>query len=69
MISCPECLRTFSVALGGSDRPMREADCVYCGSLIHYAVVEPAKRAQLELLQGVRAGEMTQPASFSQLYD
>lgn len=40
-ITCPECLRVFSVAHEGSNCLIRELDCIYCGYLIKYAIVEP----------------------------
>jgi CheY-like chemotaxis protein len=42
MISCPDCLRTFPQAIGEAGRAIREADCVHCSSLIHYAIVPAA---------------------------
>lgn len=66
-ISCPECLRTFSLALGGPNRLVHEADCLYCGSLIHYAIMQPAERVPVEVLQRVRAEEMPRFANLSQL--
>jgi CheY-like chemotaxis protein len=65
-ISCPDCLRTFSLALGSSNRLVHEADCIYCGSLIHYAVMQPAERIPVEVLQWVRAEETSQFANLSQ---
>jgi len=41
MMSCPECLRTFTQVLGKQFRFIHETDCVYCRSLIRYAMVEP----------------------------
>ncbi len=40
-IACPECLRTFPQILSGFAQTICETDCVYCASLIHYAVVQP----------------------------
>jgi len=41
MMSCPECLRTFTQILGKQFRFIHETECVYCRSLIRYAMVEP----------------------------
>ena len=42
MITCPDCLRTFPQVLGDAVRPICEASCVHCSSLIHYAIVPAA---------------------------
>jgi hypothetical protein len=44
-ISCPECLRTFPHALGGTISSLRETDCIFCSSSIHFAVVQSTDRA------------------------
>lgn len=60
-IECPECLRTFSLPLGESDRHIREAHCIHCQSLIHLIVIDPGFRGDL--------GEATpKPANLSQSY-
>jgi CheY-like chemotaxis protein len=41
LISCPECLRSFSLAVGTADFIIHEANCVYCDTVIHYATVQP----------------------------
>lgn len=66
-ISCPDCLRTFSLALGGSNRLVHEADCIYCGSLIHYAIMQPAERVPVEVFPWTRVEEPPQFANRSQL--
>ena len=50
-LSCPECLRTFPLGLGETDRLIREANCAYCGSSIHYAILQPADPATPQLFQ------------------
>jgi len=65
-IACPECLRTFPQALGGSNRQIRETDCVYCRNLIRYAVVEPTERVPVEFLRTARTEEMPQRINVSQ---
>jgi CheY-like chemotaxis protein len=44
-ISCPECLRTFPQALSGSISSMRETDCIFCSSSIHFTVAQSTDRA------------------------
>jgi CheY-like chemotaxis protein len=44
-ISCPECLRTFPHALGGSISSLRETDCIFCSSSIHFEVAQSTDRA------------------------
>jgi CheY-like chemotaxis protein len=43
MITCPECLRAFAQLLGEAIIPIDETGCVYCHSLIHYAIVKPVE--------------------------
>ena len=38
-ITCPECLRAFSLSVSGSNLAIKEADCVYCYAIIWYGVV------------------------------
>ena len=40
MITCTECLRTFSQVLGEGAGTIRDASCVYCSSPIQYAIVQ-----------------------------
>jgi CheY-like chemotaxis protein len=65
-IVCPECLRTFPQALGGSSRQIRDADCVYCRCFIRYAIVQPTERVALKFFPRAQAEEMPQSASCSQ---
>lgn len=51
MISCPECLRTFPQVLDETVSAIRETGCVYCQSLIHYAIVQPADPASPQAFQ------------------
>ena len=41
MISCPECLRTFAEVFVPSRLLIHQAECPYCQTAIHYAIVEP----------------------------
>ena len=38
-VTCPECLRSFSLSVAASDFVIEDADCVYCDASIHYGVV------------------------------
>ena len=69
MICCTECLRAFPQALGGSVSPIRIADCIYCRSLIHYAIVQPAERAPLQVFHRYPAEGIPNPASAAQFYN
>jgi len=44
-ITCPECLRVFSLSVTGCDFLIEEADCMYCHATIHYGIV-PCMKAQ-----------------------
>jgi CheY-like chemotaxis protein len=41
LITCPECLRAFSLSVGAADFVIHETNCVYCDTAIHYATVQP----------------------------
>lgn len=41
LISCPECLRSFSLTVGAADFVIHETNCVFCDTIIHYATVQP----------------------------
>jgi hypothetical protein len=49
-ITCPECLRTFPEALA-SGYLKHTTSCIYCRSVIHYAIVQPADRMPLQVFQ------------------
>ena len=40
LITCPECLRAFSLAVGAADFVIHEANCVHCDTVVHYATVQ-----------------------------
>ena len=40
LLSCPECLRSFSLSVGAADFVIRQTECVYCDTTIHYATVQ-----------------------------
>jgi CheY-like chemotaxis protein len=41
LITCPECLRAFSMAVGAADFVIHQANCAFCSTTIHYATVQP----------------------------
>jgi CheY-like chemotaxis protein len=41
LLSCPECLRSFSHPVGAADFVIREIECIHCGTTISYATVQP----------------------------
>jgi CheY-like chemotaxis protein len=41
MITCPECLRIFPQVFVEGIHPIYDTGCVYCHSLIYYAIVQP----------------------------
>jgi len=49
-ITCPECLRTFSQALG-TGYLKRKTECIYCRCSIHYAIVQQADQMPLQAYQ------------------
>ena len=63
-ISCPECLRTFPHALEGSISSLRETDCIFCSSSIHFAVAQSTDRAHENDHQ--RPSREAQPTGFPQ---
>jgi CheY-like chemotaxis protein len=65
-ICCPECLRTFQHPLGSSISMVLEVDCMFCRSHIHYALVKPAPRPPMQVLQQTRGEEM--PSAQPQFY-
>jgi CheY-like chemotaxis protein len=40
-IVCPDCFRTFPKTLDGAGDSIRDTDCIFCGNLIYYGIVEP----------------------------
>jgi CheY-like chemotaxis protein len=61
MITCPECLRTFPQVLGEAISSVCETDCVYCSSLIHYAIVQPGDPSSPLGFQRKPGAEMPTP--------
>jgi CheY-like chemotaxis protein len=59
-ITCPECLRTFSQALG-TGYLKRKAECIYCRCSIHYALVQQADRMPVQAYQSQTAAAMRFP--------
>jgi CheY-like chemotaxis protein len=46
IIPCPECLRTFARVLGEDACSILETDCVYCHTMIYYAIDQPLPPSQ-----------------------
>ena len=61
-ITCPECLRSFSQALG-TGYLKRKTECIYCHCPIHYAIVQQADRMPLQAYQRQTAAVMHFPQS------
>jgi CheY-like chemotaxis protein len=40
MISCPECMRALPQVLSDEIMTIHETECMYCGTPVHYAVVQ-----------------------------
>lgn len=56
LLSCPECLRSFSLSVGAADFVIRETDCVHCNTTIHYATVQPMNPALPHRFQAESTG-------------
>jgi len=63
VITCPECLRTFSQTLDKAIWSISETSCVYCHSLIHYAIVQLADPASPQAFQRKPGTGMPTPLS------
>jgi CheY-like chemotaxis protein len=46
-IECPECLGTFPKVLNGRIHPINEADCLFCGSPVRFAIFQSDDQASL----------------------
>jgi CheY-like chemotaxis protein len=63
VLACPECMRTFPLLHAETLFVIREASCLYCSTLIPYALVQAAALPSSEdLLEGLRARVQTQLA-------
>jgi CheY-like chemotaxis protein len=51
LVPCPECLRTFPEILSDADNLIHATTCVYCLSLIHYAILLPTDPASPQAFQ------------------
>jgi CheY-like chemotaxis protein len=67
MITCPECLRTFPQVLDEAGCVIHETDCVYCHSLIHCAITQPADAASPQTFQRKPGAGMPTPLSVPDL--
>ncbi len=63
VITCPECLRTFSQTFDKAKCSIRETSCVYCQSLIHYAIVQPTDPVSQQVFQRKPGAGMPTPLS------
>ena len=61
VITCPECLRTFSQILGKTKCSIRETDCVFCHNSIHYAIVQPTDPVSRQVFQRKPGAGMPTP--------
>lgn len=41
LLTCPDCLRAFSLTVGPADFVIHQASCIYCNTQIHYATEQP----------------------------
>jgi CheY-like chemotaxis protein len=51
MLTCPECMRSFPQVFGNGIHTIYEAGCVYCHSLIHYAIFQPTDPVTAQTFQ------------------
>ncbi len=51
VINCPECMRSFTQMHAESAQILCEAKCVYCDTLIPYAIIRPANAAPTKRLR------------------
>jgi CheY-like chemotaxis protein len=63
IVTCPECLRTFPQVFGATVRPIRETDCVYCSSLIQYAIVQSTDSTSAQTFKRKPQARMVAPRS------
>lgn len=59
LITCPECMRAFSLSVGAADFVIHETSCVYCDSTIHYATVQPMNPELPHVFHGHTSGKAT----------
>lgn len=67
-IACPECLRTFSQDLSRTADQTQKTQCVYCHSLIHFAIALPADSSSLSPLPPALAEDESVPKVANQYY-
>jgi len=68
LITCPQCLRAFSLSVGAADFVVHETGCVFCDTAIHYATVQPMNPELPHLfhapLNGARSVPIEEPVAF-----
>jgi CheY-like chemotaxis protein/Zn ribbon nucleic-acid-binding protein len=63
-ITCPQCLRTSSLALDGFEGMTHEVHCVHCGNSIEYEIVEPSSQTMQQAFRHkARVANLAQNAS------
>ena len=50
-ITCPECHRTYPLALDSFGSMKREVNCVFCASSIQYTIVDPSEQTMPQAFQ------------------
>jgi len=65
-IECPECLGTFPKVLNGTIHPVNEADCLFCGSMVRFAISQSGDQASLGPFQEERSSHRPARASDAQ---
>ena len=61
LIGCPQCLRSFPLAVDAADFVIHEAVCVYCDTIIHYATVQPLNPSSPHLFHAQSSRETPTP--------
>jgi len=67
MITCPECLRSFPRVLGEAACLIHETGCVYCSTLIHYAILQPTDPASPQAFQRKSVAAVSAPLRMSEI--
>lgn len=65
-LSCPECLRTFPQVPGGFIGLVRETECIFCRSSIHYAIVQPIEQGTAQAPRRIRGEKLPKSESVEQ---
>lgn len=68
VITCPECLRTFTELLGESNVSVQKTGCVYCGNSIHYAIVQSHDPGSISAYQRHPGADMPTALSLPKIH-